>query len=165
MTTRAILGGLMIAALVLIADAAANAAIIALYDFEAAGGGNTGGNTFDDGDTALFSVDTDPDTVATRLASTEADGGGANNIFNGTHDGGASGAPATNWAQQAVVNEANAVTISFTTAPTIGTSLVTYESIQAYHASFDGNGSFKITYAIGAGADVDALPATGLMKT
>ena len=49
--------------------------------------------------------------------------------------------------------------MSFTVTPDPGYS-VTYESLSLYHGSYNSNGSFKITYAIGAGSDVEALGAT-----
>jgi len=146
--------GLAIAAILAWAVAPANAAIIALYDFEAGGGGNT----FDDSDAGLFSVDTEPNTLATRLASTTVDGGGANNIFNGAHSGSDSGPPVSNWGNGGLT-EANANVVSFTVTPNPGFS-VTYDSLSAFHGSYNGTGKFKMTYAIGAGADVEALPAT-----
>lgn len=151
---KRVLCGAAIVAIGVWGVAPADAAIIAMFDFEAGGGGNT----FDDSDIGLFSVDTELNTDVTRLDSATVDGGGANNIFNGAHPGSDSGPPVSNWGE-GHLSEANANFVSFTVTPQAGYS-VTYESLSAFHGSYDGSGSFKITYAIGAGADVVALAAT-----
>ena len=129
----------------------AQAAILALYDFEAGGSGedfNQAGND---------SVDTELNSTATRITSSGLTGGGADNIFNtGQNNGDAgtdSGTPVTNWAggHQA---EASASYAEFTITPDSGYA-ITYESFTFYQGSFDGSGSVKISYQIGTGSIVD----------
>ncbi len=153
--------GLVILAFVLVVNVHTHAAIIAEYDFEAGGSGNTFGTQ-----AGLYSVDTQADSIATILTTggpEGLDGGGANNIFNGSQTGSASGPPLTNWGN-GNNTEATANYAQFTTSPTAGNQIA-YESLSLYHAAFNTTPDFKITYAIGAGADVVALGQTDQTTT
>ena len=132
----------------------AQADLIAVYDFEAGGSGNTLNSQ-----PGLFSTDTEPNSIATELTSTGLDGGGANNIFNGGQSGSMTGPPLSNWGN-GELTEANANFAAFTTTPSPGYE-ITYESLSLYHGAFNLTPMFKITYAIGAGPDVPAVGPTG----
>lgn len=132
----------------------AGATVVALYDFEAGGSGNAFA-----GQAGLESSDTDLNSTATILTSggpQGLDGGGANNIFNNAQGGSASGPPLANWGN-GNNPEATANYAQFTTAPVPGQQ-ITYESLSLYHGSFNATGQIKITYRIGAGSEVVALP-------
>ena len=130
-----------------------SAAVVALYDFQ--GGGS--GDTFA-GQAGLNSVDAETNSTATGLVSTGLDGGGATNIFSTAQPGSASGTPHSNWGNGGLA-EGSANFASFTTSPTAGFQ-ITYESLSLYHGAFNNTPKFKITYAIGAGPDTVALATT-----
>ena len=141
----------------ILATASAQAAPIALYDFEAGGGGNTFGTQ-----AGLNSVDADPNTIASILTTggpQGLDGGGAGNIFNNAQPGSASGPPLSNWGN-GNNTEATANFAQFTITPEPLIS-VTYESLSLYHGAFNDTPKFKFTYQIGAGPEVTALGPTG----
>ena len=130
--------------------------VVALYDFEAGGSGNDFA-----GQAGLFSVDTQANTVATVLTTggpEGLDGGGANNIFNGSQTGSASGPPLSNWGN-GNNPEGTANYAQFTITPDASYE-VTYESLSLYHGAFNLTPKFKITYQIGAGTEVAALGVT-----
>ena len=139
---------LAIAATVALSNA--DAAAVALYDFEAGGSGNTFA-----GQAGLNSADSEPNSTATILTSIGLDGGGANNIFNTAQGGSASGPPLSNWGN-GHLPEGSANFAQFTTSPAGGYQ-ITYESLSLFHGSFNATGQVKITYAIGAGPDTVAL--------
>lgn len=133
--------------------ASANAEVVALYDFEAGGSGNSLSNQ-----AGLFSVDTQANTTASVLTSGGPEGlngGGAGNIFNNAQGGSSSGPPLSNWGN-GNNGEGSANYAEFTVTPDVDYE-VTYESLSLYHGSFNATGQVKITYAIGAGAEVTAL--------
>ena len=136
------------------ATCSVDAAVVALYDFENNSSGN-GGNEFDDSDTALYSVDTDTDSVATRLASDVIDGGGGNAII-GTQfgaTGSASGSPNSNFGN---ADEAGAY-FSFTVTPNAGKQ-ISYESLSFYYGTHsNGSGEYGLRYVDGANAEVTVV--------
>ena len=138
-----------------------NAEIVALYDFEGAGGGNTFA-----GQAGLFSADTQLNTAASVLTSggpEGLDGGGANNIFNNAQTGSDSGAPLSNWGNGGNTED-NANYAEFTITPDPFYE-VTYESLSLFHGSFNATGLIKITYTVGAGPELNALTALGHTAT
>ena len=132
---------------------AVSADVIALYDFQAGGSGDALA-----GQPGLSSVDTEPNSVATVLTSSSLDGGGAGNIFNGVQTGSTSGQPLTNWGNGHLA-EGSANFAQFTTTPSPGIE-ITYDSLSLFHGAFNLTPKFKITYAIGGGADIVALGTT-----
>lgn len=136
-----------------VAVTTSHAAVVALYDFEDGGSGNTFG-----AQAGLNSSDTELNSTATILTTggpQGLDGGGASNIFNGGHSGSTSGAPVSNWGN-GNNPEATANFAQFTTTPSAGQQ-IRYESLSLFHGSFNATGQIKITYAIGSGPEVVAL--------
>ncbi len=142
--------------------------VLALYDADTGLNGNFDTSAFD-------SVDTSPDTTATRMTQGGSlTGGGASlfilnresdKVYFDGHSG--SGWPAFNFADITTADQASASgagdTISFTTQST-GTD-VTYEAISFYANQFGTTAQLDLSYTIGTGSEVfvrqNLVPATG----
>ncbi|MEP4077267.1 sialate O-acetylesterase [Haloferula sp.] len=137
--------------------------ILAHYDAETGLNGN-----FDT--TAFDSVDTDPNTTATRLAQGGSISGGGSDAWvlsNALFNPSPSGSPGFNFADVATADQAAADTAGDSFSFTIQSAghAVTYESLSFYADQFGTTAKMDVSYAVGASSEVfiiqNLVPTTG----